>query len=170
MANAVLESHAHQDTPRDGDAGTAEADGDGRRDRRSRDRYGRDRRERGDRSDRAEQPAQAQDAAADPPVQASPTARGDARPAEPAPAAARGLPRVQAFELPVDNLVNMAQGAQLEWVHSDSAKIAAVQAAMAAEPRPIRAPRERAPAVTVDDGPLVLVETKRDLRNLPLPF
>jgi hypothetical protein len=24
--------------------------------------------------------------------------------------------------------------------------------------------------VVVDDGPLVLVETRRDLRNMPLPF
>jgi ribonuclease E len=31
-------------------------------------------------------------------------------------------------------------------------------------------PRERAPAVVLDDGPLILVETKRDLRNMTLPF
>ena len=35
---------------------------------------------------------------------------------------------------------------------------------------PVRVPRERPPAVVVDEGPLVLVETKKDLRNLQLPF
>ena len=30
--------------------------------------------------------------------------------------------------------------------------------------------RERPPAVVIDASPLVLVETKRDLRNLTLPF
>jgi len=31
-------------------------------------------------------------------------------------------------------------------------------------------PRERPPAVVVDEGPLVLVETRRDLRDMQLPF
>ena len=44
-------------------------------------------------------------------------------------------------------------------------KIAAVQAAIAAEPKPVRVPRERPPAIVIDEGPLVLVETKRDLRE-----
>ena len=42
--------------------------------------------------------------------------------------------------------------------------------AIAAEPKPVHVPRERPPVVQVDEGPLVLVETKRDLRNLQLPF
>jgi ribonuclease E len=80
------------------------------------------------------------------------------------------VPRVQPFRLPVDDLKNVAEGSGLQWVLSDADKIAAAQAAMAAEPKPIHVPRERPPVTEVDDGPLVLVETKRDLRDLHLPF
>ena len=48
--------------------------------------------------------------------------------------------------------------------------VAVVQAAIAAEPKPVHVPRERPPVVAVDEGPLVLVETRRDLRDLTLPF
>jgi hypothetical protein len=34
----------------------------------------------------------------------------------------------------------------------------------------LRAPRERPPVVALDDGPLILVETRRDLREMTLPF
>ena len=47
---------------------------------------------------------------------------------------------------------------------------AQVQAAIAAEPKPIHVPREIKPVVVLDEGPLVLVETRKDLRNMPLPF
>jgi ribonuclease E len=77
---------------------------------------------------------------------------------------------VQTFELPVQELISVAQGSGLEWVNSDAEKIAAAQAAIAAEPRPVHVPRERPPVVVVDEGPLVLVETRRDLRDLTLPF
>jgi ribonuclease E len=82
----------------------------------------------------------------------------------------RGVPRVQPFHLPVDDLMNVAQGSGLQWVLSDSDKIAAAQAAIAAEPKPVHVPRERPPAVAADEGPLVLVETRKDLGNLQLPF
>ncbi|AVS84204.1 ribonuclease E/G, partial [Paracidovorax avenae] len=91
----------------------------------------------------------------------------------PAPAAAAavpGLPRVQAFQLPVDELNRIAESSGLQWVNSDAEKIAAAQAVIAAEPRPVHVPRERPPAVVLDEGPLVLVETRRDLRDLKLPF
>jgi ribonuclease E len=90
--------------------------------------------------------------------------------AAPAPAPGRPLPKVQAFQLPVDDLMNVAQGSGLQWVMSDADKIAAARAAMAAEPKPVHVPRERPPVVVADEGPLVLVETKRDLGNLQLPF
>jgi ribonuclease E len=45
-----------------------------------------------------------------------------------------------------------------------------VQAAIAAEPRPTHVPRERPPVVVMDEGPLILVETKRDLGQMPMPF
>lgn len=80
------------------------------------------------------------------------------------------MPRVQAFVLPVEQMHQIAQSSGLQWVNSDADKIAAVQAAIAAEPRPIHVPRERAPVVALDDGPLVLVETRRDLGDLQLPF
>lgn len=64
----------------------------------------------------------------------------------------------------------MAQGSGLQWVGSNADKIAAAQAAIAAEPKPVRIPRERPPAVAIEQGTLVLVETKRDLRDLKLPF
>jgi ribonuclease E len=34
----------------------------------------------------------------------------------------------------------------------------------------VHVPRERAAPVVVEEGPLVLVETRKDLRNMPLPF
>ncbi len=80
------------------------------------------------------------------------------------------MPRVGRFELPLVDLTRIAEGSGLQWVNSDAAKIAAAQAAMAAEPRAVHVPRERAPVVVPDHGPLVLVETKRDLREIALPF
>jgi len=80
------------------------------------------------------------------------------------------MPRVQTFALPVDELQQVAASSGLQWVNSDADKIAAVQAAIAAEPRPIHVPRERPPVVVLDEGPLVLVETRRDLSAMPLPF
>ena len=94
--------------------------------------------------------------------------RSEATRNEPAPA--RGLPQVQRFELPVNELAQVAHGSGLQWVNSDVGKIAAVQAAIAAEAKPIHIPRERPPAVVVEEAPLVLVETKRDLRDTKLPF
>ena len=67
-------------------------------------------------------------------------------------------------------LMQVAQASGLEWVNSDADKVAAVQAAIAAEPKPVHVPRQRPPAVVLDEGPLVLVETRRDLRELQLPF
>lgn len=80
------------------------------------------------------------------------------------------MPKLQAFELPLEDLNQIAQGAGLNWVNSDATKITAVQAAIAAEPKPAHVPRERPAPVQIDTGPLVLVETKRDLKDLTLPF
>ena len=81
-----------------------------------------------------------------------------------------GMPRILAYVLPVEEMHAIAQASGLQWVNSDPAKIAAVQAAIAAEPRPVHVPRERPALVVLDEGPLVLVETNRDLRDLQLPF
>ena len=80
------------------------------------------------------------------------------------------MPRVQSFTLPVGELAQIAAASGLQWVNSDADKIAAVQAAIAAEPRPAHVPRERPPVVVADEGPLVLVETRRDLSEMRLPF
>ena len=93
----------------------------------------------------------------------------------PAPAAApqvkaAGLPKVQAYDLPLQDLAQVAEGSGLQWVNSDAAKIAEAQAAIAAEVKPITVRRERPAPVVVEEAPLVLVETKRDLASMPLPF
>jgi ribonuclease E len=85
--------------------------------------------------------------------------------ATPAPVA-----RVEPYVLPACDLVAVAQAAGLEWVSSDADKVRAAQEAIASEPRPIRVPRERKPVVVVDEGPLVLVETRLDLSQMKLPF
>ncbi|MBS7777108.1 hypothetical protein [Acidovorax sp. CCYZU-2555] len=93
-----------------------------------------------------------------------------AAPQAAAPVAAAGLPQIASFTLPLDTLHGIARESGLEWVNSDAEKIAAVQAAIAAEPVPVRVPRERPAPVVIDEGPLVLVETRRDLRDMTLPF
>ena len=172
-----------------------------RNERRSRDRYGRDRRERnGERAERGDrtaeqtadetvagydgsaQPAPAQtefvntrrDAApvaavAAPIVVAAPVVVAVATASAPA---AISMPSVTSYALPVADLAQVATTSGLQWVGSDTAKIAAAQAAIAAElaNAPVHVPRVRPPAVAVEAASLVLVETKRDLREMPLPF
>ncbi|MCB2030666.1 MAG: hypothetical protein KDH18_19460, partial [Rhodoferax sp.] len=67
-------------------------------------------------------------------------------------------------------LSQVAQASGVSWVNSDAERIKAAQAVIAAQPGRIPVPREPAPRVVVDEGPLVLVETRRDLRNMTLPF
>ncbi|MNP99536.1 hypothetical protein D3C85_121690 [compost metagenome] len=95
--------------------------------------------------------------------------------AKPAAAAApagngRALPKVQAFELPLNELAQIAESSGLQWVNSDAERIAQARAAIAAEPKPVHVPRERPPVIVLDEGPLVLVETRRDLGSMSLPF
>ena len=115
-------------------------------------------------------PAQVSAAAAAAPLAAAKT-EAPAPTAVTTPAApSKGLPTVSSFDLPIDALAQIAQSSGLVWVNSDAAKVAAVQAAIAAEPKPVRVPRERPPAVVIDEGPLVLVETRKDLNTLKVPF
>jgi ribonuclease E len=85
------------------------------------------------------------------------------------PAVAPVLPR-EPFVLPIDALHGIAQTAGLEWVNSNADKIRSVQEAIASEPRPAHVPRERKPPVVLDEGPLILVETRKDLSQVTLPF
>ena len=80
-----------------------------------------------------------------------------------APTARASMPKVQHFTLSLPELQAIAQSSGLEWVNSDAARIAAVQAAIAAEPQPVHVPRERPAPVVLDEGPLVLVETRKEL-------
>jgi len=91
-------------------------------------------------------------------------------PAAPVAANEAAMPKVQGFDLPVDNLHAVAQISGLQWVNSDPARVAAAQAAIAAEAAPVRVVRERPAPVVVQDSALVLVETKRDLRALEVPM
>ncbi|MFM2050532.1 MAG: hypothetical protein RL682_1023, partial [Pseudomonadota bacterium] len=70
----------------------------------------------------------------------------------------------------MDALHQVASDSGLQWINTDADRVNAVQAAIAAEPLPQHLPRERPAAVVLDNRPLVLVETKRDLRNMTLPF
>ncbi len=185
---------------------TTRADGTETREKRSRDRYGRDRiprseREQADRQERpmADDQPGLEEAAAEPrksyftPSIEAPALDATAAtvpeistttilppssvapnplptPAAAQPAATSSMPKLQAFVLPLADLAQVAQSSGLSWVNSDAEKIAAVQAAIAAEPKQIRVPRERPVVQRADPGPLVLVETKRDLRSTPLPF
>ncbi len=87
-----------------------------------------------------------------------------------APQAVESVPAAQPFQLKVDQLAAIAEQAGLQWIQSDSDKVAQVQAAIAAEPKPVHVPRDPKPVAVVDEGPLVLVETRRDLREMKLPF
>jgi ribonuclease E len=91
-----------------------------------------------------------------------------------APAAASAapisMPKVSSYALPISDMAQVASSSGLQWVNSNPEKIAAVQAQIAAEPKPVHVPRERPPAMVIDNSPLVLVETKRDLRDMKLPF
>jgi ribonuclease E len=143
----------------DNDTQTASPQGDDRRDRRSRDRYGRERRERNDRP--------TDDTANTFATMAQPTAASSA----PVPTASRrAMPQIGHYDLPLQDLNALAHQSGLEWVNSNPERVAQVQAAIAAEPRPIHVPRERPPVVVVDEGPLILVETRKDLRQMAMPF
>ncbi|MDB5730315.1 MAG: ribonuclease, Rne/Rng family, partial [Variovorax sp.] len=167
-------------------------EGDERRPR-SRDRYGRDRRERAPR-DTGEAVSMASSAgepdAPKPAIVASQEAfvLPEARTVVPSPAVApapvalpestsdsagvqRGeLPKVETFELPLADLTRIAEGSGLQWVNSNAERIASVQATIAAEPPAVRVPRMRPPVVIAEEAPLMLVETKRDLSGVVLPF
>jgi ribonuclease E len=125
----------------------------------------------------AQAPASAPEAPIAPVVEPVVAVSAPAQPAAPVatplPVAApvpAGLPKVQPFQLSIDEMNQVAQASGLEWVNSNADKVAQVQAAIAAEPKPIHVPREPRPAVVIDEGPLVLVETRKDLRNTTLPF
>ena len=80
------------------------------------------------------------------------------------------MPAVLAYALPLQDLQTIAQGAGLEWIGSDANKVSLAQAAIANAPAPVHVPRERKTMVELAEGPLVLVETRKDLSAMTLPF
>jgi ribonuclease E len=78
--------------------------------------------------------------------------------------------KAEPFVLPLAALESLATDAGLQWVGSDAEKIRVVQAAIAAEPKAPRVAREPRRMVVDEAGPLVLVETKKDLSQISLPF
>ncbi|MBI5259478.1 MAG: Rne/Rng family ribonuclease [Burkholderiales bacterium] len=152
-------------------AGTPAEDGageEGRRRGRGRDRNRRDRRDGVPTEHAADQAEPMQTTEPAPAATAHAEAAAEQPAAAPAPVVARQL--VEPFVLPLEQLKGIAEGAGLQWVNSDADKIRAAQEAMAQEPPPVHVPRERKPIVQVDEGPLVLVETRKDLSQLKLPF
>ena len=195
--NAAGDNQPQGDQANSGDAVDQRAP----RERRSRDRYGRERRERGDGNERMENGAERSDSGAEAPaftdnppsneavaqvsralaapetvatavpVVAVPAAPAAAVKAVVAPApAVNTLPKVASYDLPLQDLAQVAQGSGLQWVNSDASKIAEAQAAIALEAKPAHVPRQRPPVAVVTEAPLVLVETKRNLANMTLPF
>jgi ribonuclease E len=74
------------------------------------------------------------------------------------------------FVLPTVELKALAEQSGLQWVGSDARKIRAAQEALAIQPKPIHRPREIAQKIEMDHGPLVLVETQKNLVEVKLPF
>ncbi len=180
----------------------AQTEGTPPRERRPRDRYGRDRAPRAERTEQGERPEQvvrapesveeprrsyftmdskvatpsvsaaavtvAPESTTDVPLAAPVVAPVATVPVDAASTAC--MPKLQVFSLPVDELAAIAASSGLTWVNSDATKIATVQAAIAAEPKQVHIARERPAPIHIDAGPLILVETKRNLRNMELPF
>lgn len=80
------------------------------------------------------------------------------------------MPSIAGYDLPIASLTALTESSNLQWVQSDASKVAQVQQSIANEPAPVRLPRVRPPAVVLDEGPLVLVETRKNLSQLNLPF
>ncbi|GIL04643.1 MAG: hypothetical protein AMXMBFR72_29270 [Betaproteobacteria bacterium] len=101
------------------------------------------------------------------PVQLAPAptpAPAPAFAAAPAPAAIAVtpvLPKAVPAPLPIDELMPVLDRAGLILVQTEPLKLAETQARLAAEPRPLRVPRERPVLPPLDIGPLIQVETRR---------
>jgi ribonuclease E len=70
------------------------------------------------------------------------------------------LPSVTPAPMPIDQLHAVLQQAGLSLVQTEPGKFSETQARLAAEPRPVRVPRERPPLPPLDEGPLIQVETR----------
>jgi ribonuclease E len=141
-----------------------------RRDRRSRDRYGRERRERQDSQNTTTLQQGGEQEVLAAPQAAQVIKSEEAAKVSPASATVHpvraSMPKVTHFELPVQHLEQIAQSSGLSWVNSNPERIAHVQQIIASEPKPVHVPRPRPPVVVLNEGPLILVETRKDLSNV----
>jgi ribonuclease E len=145
------------------DGQTASAQGERtneRRERRGRERPGRERQARNGQPD--------ENRADD--IGHSPVTHAPASSPSSAVATPLAMPKVGTFALPMEQLQHVASSNGLEWINSNPERVAMIQAAIAAEPQPVHVPRERPAPVVLDEGPLILVETKRDLSQMQMPF
>jgi ribonuclease E len=126
------------------------------RQRRSRDLYGRDRRGGGSRSGEGRSEAPAETASEAPSVSLPPSPPAVPQQAEVAP-----VP----FSLPVAALNAYVQASGLEWVQSEPTKMAQSQAQI--QPAEVMTGRELPPISPLEKIPLVLVETKQNLGEVP---
>jgi ribonuclease E len=99
------------------------------------------------------------------PAPAAPVAAEPAVAVAPAPvsqpAAQIVLPRAEVTPMAVESLTPLLERAGLILVQTAADKLAEVQQRIAAEPKPVRVPRERPPLPPLDVGPLIQVETRR---------
>jgi len=141
-----------------------------RRERRGRERPGRERQARSNQGGEAPATPQPLEQQAHESTSSSAQPTPAAAPASATPASVIIMPKVVSYDLPLAQLHDVAQSSGLQWVNSNPERVAQIQAAIAAEPRSLHTPRERAAPVVLDEGPLILVETKRDLGQLHMPF
>jgi ribonuclease E len=71
--------------------------------------------------------------------------------------------------LPVEQLRAIVETAGLQWVQSNPERVEQARRKARQAPAQRHAPRERKPRATQDEGPLVLVETRKALPRLDLP-
>jgi ribonuclease E len=209
LSNLSDQDH-HQERAQDAHAEPpAHADAPETREKRSRDRYGRERRERNQSTQDTSRELESHSASVSTPnaevhSTAEPTDHGNAHARDDHPQSSKPeraprpdrasnahepdaalsskaqstpsgdalacMPKIGHYDLPLQELMAITVSSDLQWVQSDAQKVALAQQAIKDEPKPVRVPRERPPAVVLDQGPLVLVETKKDLTQLQFPF
>ena len=76
------------------------------------------------------------------------------------------LPKVTASKLDPKPLEAVLSNVGMIWVGTNEEKFAEAQRQIAAEPKPTFAPREPKPAPALPDGPMILVETGGQQRNI----
>ncbi len=99
----------------------------------------------------------------------APVAQATPAMAPEAPAAQQPAGATAAEALPVEQLRAVVETAGLQWVQSDPERVEQARRKARQAPVPRHAPRERKPRAAQDEGPLVLVETRKALPRLDLP-